>query len=182
MQPETPAPLERVVLATDFTKGATHAATRTAALPLSEHAQICQIHVLPSELPRKVRASTEELARRELERARSALRDALSNRARGGTEVQACVTEGVAHAEILRRAEASEAELVVIGRHGHRAVRDLFIGSAAAHVARGSRQPTLVVQGPATSAYQRPLTLGLALTVLLSSEAHKAWLRARMSR
>jgi len=153
----TRAPLEQVVLATDFSDGAANAAARTVELPLARAARVCLVHVLPRGLPRKVRASTEERARGALESARDAMRDALSHNGRGGVELEAELVSGDAHLEIIRRARAARADLVVIGRHGERAVRDLFIGSTAVRVARGSGLSTLVVNSPATGPYRRPL-------------------------
>ncbi len=49
------------------------------------------------------------------------------------------------------------AELIVIGRHGRRPVRDIFLGSTADRVIRYGDLPVLVVKGPARLPYVRPI-------------------------
>lgn len=45
----------------------------------------------------------------------------------------------------LRKAENLDAELVVVGTHGHGAVYDVLIGSYSAGIIRKSKRPALVV-------------------------------------
>jgi len=67
------------------------------------------------------------------------------------------VLSGEAFVEIIRRSRSLGAELIVIGRHGRRPVRDMFIGTTAERVIRKGDVPVLVVNRKPRSPYRRPL-------------------------
>jgi nucleotide-binding universal stress UspA family protein len=99
---------------------------------------------------------------REVRKAEERLRRAAARLLRGleasghdQVRVRTMLAQGEAYAELLRR--SARADLVLVGRHGHRAFRDLLIGSTSERVVRHSIVPTLVVGGPARSSYRRPL-------------------------
>jgi nucleotide-binding universal stress UspA family protein len=48
---------------------------------------------------------------------------------------------------LLRLAEERDAPAIVVGAHGHRAVRELLLGSTTQEIVRHSRCPVLVVRG-----------------------------------
>lgn len=153
------APLDIVVVATDFSPSADLALSRVGSLPLSTVARVDLVHVFSQagELPPKLRAQAEAEARMELSAAAQKLRDELDHRDRRTVEVTQALAFGPQTPEIIRQADSVNADLLVVGRHGHRGVRDLFIGSTAAHVLRASGRPTLVVNGAAGGPYARPL-------------------------
>src|SRR5690606_16883081 len=72
------------------------------------------------------------------------------------------------HKAIAAAAAAMKAELVVMGRGGGRALRDLFLGSTAERVIRKGQLPVLVVRLPARAPYRR-----LAVAVDLDRAAHE---------
>jgi nucleotide-binding universal stress UspA family protein len=55
---------------------------------------------------------------------------------------------GFPREEILARAEAVGADLIVMGTHGRRGLSRVFLGSVAERVVRLSRVPVLTVRGP----------------------------------
>jgi nucleotide-binding universal stress UspA family protein len=69
--------------------------------------------------------------------------------------VRTILAQGEPYAEMLRR--SARADLVVVGRHGRRAFRDLLVGSTSERVVRHAIVPTLVVGAPARSTYRRPV-------------------------
>jgi nucleotide-binding universal stress UspA family protein len=83
--------------------------------------------------------------------------------------VETAVTRGAAPSGLVREAQAFEAELVVLGRHGHAPVRDLFLGSIAEAVVRRGSSPVLVVKRPAEAPYR---------TVIVAVDADQVSLRA----
>lgn len=144
-------PFRAVLVPTDFSAGSAAALDRGLALPLGARARLDLVHVLsgvPAKVRTKVEAAAREALAREVERARSR---------RSEIEVTSRLLHGQVSVEIIRRARSIDAELVVIGRHGRRPVRDAFIGSTAARVVRTGGTPVLVVRGAATDPYQRPL-------------------------
>ena len=131
-----PARLETVLVATDFTRGATWAAGRAALLPLASGAKVLILHVLPDGMPADVRIRADKDARRSLDEV--VLPAFRTGKPAGGAGAVATpvVRVGMPYVEIIREARAGAAELIVLGRHGGRTIRDLFLGSTAERVVR----------------------------------------------
>ncbi len=62
-----------------------------------------------------------------------------------GLEVEVVAQEEDAARLVLDVAKEHDADLVIVGREGHRPIRDFFIGSTADAIVRKSRCPVLVV-------------------------------------
>lgn len=138
----------RVLVAVDFSAGSRAAVERAALLPLPPGARLSLVHVLTGGSPRAGSARDEKFA------AQAALRK-LASRFRASVDTH--LVRGKAFEEIVRHAREIGADLVVIGRHGARPVRDLFVGSTATRVVRHGESPVLVVQGRPAHAYRRPV-------------------------
>jgi nucleotide-binding universal stress UspA family protein len=152
-----PAPFEHLIVATDFSAGAGGALARAARLPLAERGRITVVHVLSDRIPGKTRAEAEKLARRRIDDARKGIARTLAARGRRDVEVSSDLCHGQPYVEIIRHARALGADLIVLGRHGRRPVRDMFIGSTAERVIRSGGLPVLVVNRNARRGYRRPL-------------------------
>ena len=64
-----------------------------------------------------------------------------------GIPVEAKLLEGqVVHREIIKEAETSKADLIIIGSHGRTGLKRLFLGSVAQSVLGGAHIPVLVVR------------------------------------
>jgi nucleotide-binding universal stress UspA family protein len=157
---------EDIVVAIDFTKGSTWAADRAARLPLERGARLSLVHVLPAGMPAKARALAEGPAQRSLEELAARTSDIITGAGRTDVRVIPALLTGQAYVETIRHARSTGADLIVVGRHGRRAVRDMFIGSTAERVIRKATTPVLVVGGKPAAPYQRPL---LALELDASS-------------
>lgn len=70
----------------------------------------------------------------------------------GASVVDARVVEGVPHVEILRAIDESEADLVVVGSHGHSGLMRWVLGSVAERLIRLAPVPVLTVRGGAPDA------------------------------
>lgn len=177
-------PFEHVFVATDFSAGAARAVARAGRLPLAEGGKVSLVHVLPDGLPRRARVGADRAAGRLLEQATAALARTAASAGRGDLVIGMETYRGKAYVEIIRHARAVGADLVVLGRHGRRAVRDMFIGSTAERVVRLSDLPVLIVSRKATRSYRRPLlaidldgsprTVVDAALRLLGPEVHRA--------
>ncbi len=152
-----PAPFEHVFVATDFSAGAAQAIARAGRLPLAERGKVTVVHVLSDRIPKKTRADAEKLARRHLEQATKSLSKIAGTLGRRDIKVSSELCQGQAYVEIIRHARSAAADLVVLGRHGRRPVRDMFIGSTAERVIRSGDLPVLVVSRKATRSYRRLL-------------------------
>jgi len=56
--------------------------------------------------------------------------------------------KGTVHDQVITEAEASKAELIVIGTHGRRGIGRWVMGSSAEHILRMSPVPVLLVRAP----------------------------------
>jgi nucleotide-binding universal stress UspA family protein len=152
-----PEPLRTLLVALDLTAISDRLLARIALLPLAADARVTLLHVVSASLPPRELRGVERDARRALAAERKRLASALPR----GASVEAAVAVGAAASEIARRARANGAELVVMGRGGARALRDVFLGSTAERVVRRTLLPVLVVRLAARARYRRP-TVALA--------------------
>lgn len=79
------------------------------------------------------------------QRIEAELEDERAKLANSGLNVTSYMASGKAHQEIVRFVEEHHIDLVVLTRHGSRAMRHLLIGSTTKRVLRHSPVPTLVV-------------------------------------
>jgi len=71
---------------------------------------------------------------------------ALADKLRGdGLDATALLIQGPTVETALREADNLDAELIVVGTHGHGAVYDVLVGSYSAGIIRKSKRPVLVV-------------------------------------
>ncbi len=157
-QARTPLPrFTHVAVATDFSAGSEAALSRAAELPLSPRARITVVHVLPDRLPRDLHRTAERQAQEQLDAVTGRLERALQAQGRSGVFVSSVLSEGSSYGAILAAVKSVAAQLLVVGRHGPRPLRDMFIGSTAERVVRVGAVPVLVVKEPPRGAYARPL-------------------------
>jgi nucleotide-binding universal stress UspA family protein len=166
-------PLETILVATDFSRGSDLALERALLLPLAPGAEFHIVHVLPPGLPAKLRKEAESAAEERLGRIVSRVR----KRAGNELEVTSELLRGQPFVEMIRSSRDREVDLIVVGRHGRRRIRDMFIGTTAERVLRNGDTPVLVVNLQPTGAYRHPViatdleessrrTVELALRVL----------------
>jgi nucleotide-binding universal stress UspA family protein len=151
----------------DLSPGSDRVLGRVALLPLSEDAHVTLLHVVPGSLPHREQQSAARDAKKALTDEAKHLAKSLPRTVR----IERVVKTGAATKEIATCAGAMKAELIVMGRNGGRALRDMFLGSTAERVIRLGRLPVLVVRLPPRAAYRRPavaLDLDLAAHTVLA--------------
>jgi nucleotide-binding universal stress UspA family protein len=145
-------PLGNVLVATDFSAGAKRALERACRLPITPGSALTLLHVLP-----KLHPSFYERAERA---ARSTL-EIWAQEAHGlvaaNVDVCAALESGEPFVEISRRATSERAELIVLGRHGHRGWPRDALGGTAERVLRQVATAVLVVVDAPIQPYRRPL-------------------------
>jgi nucleotide-binding universal stress UspA family protein len=157
------AGLHSVLVPVDLTAGADRVLGRVSLLPLADHARVTLLHVIPESLP----VSEQRKAARDADKALAGEAKHLRTQIRGSVTLASSVKVGAAAKEIARCATAVQAELIVMGRGGGRALRDAFLGSTAERVVRHAQKPVLVVRLPAREVYRRPaLALDLDRTAV----------------
>ena len=151
-----------VLAATDLSAPARHAADRAASLARSLGAKLDLVHVVQAPpvdwLRRLVADLPEDLPQRWLadsEAALHALAAALKNR--HGITAGVHVTSGALLGEIARVADATSADLIVLGARGSSLVRHFVLGSTAERLVSTCTRPMLVVRQIAHAPYQSVL-------------------------
>jgi len=144
-------PFRTVLVPIDFSEGSAAALDRALALPLDPGATLELVHAL-SDVSAKVRAKVEAAAREALEREVVRARSLTSE-----LDITSRLVRGQPYVEIIRRARTIDAELVVVGRHGRRLVRDRCLGTTAARIVRMGDTPVLVVRRVGTKPYRELL-------------------------
>lgn len=144
--------LQRVLVATDLSAQATRAVRRASQLPLARGARIELIHVLPRLMPRASARVTRPLRKKIMEEI-NGLEERLLQRGIHDAKLIPTFTHGDAYDEILDRARATRAEVIVLGRHGTGGVKTMLLGSTAERVVRGRVAPVLVVTNEARQPY-----------------------------
>ena len=128
--------LTRLMLATDFSPHA--AAAEAAAARLAAHAGgVDLVHVLTD-------ADCARYPRWPV-MARAALGAIADEVAASGGKADLHLPAGRPSEEIARMAEACEAQLIVVGKHGRNWVRSMVIGSTAENLCEIARRPVLMV-------------------------------------
>lgn len=165
---------QHAFVATDFSAGSADAMARAGRLPLARGGRITVAHVSSAALPSKARRPVEDAARGQLDQACAALSDATSASGRADIEIVSALYRGRPYVDIIRQARSTGADLIVLGRHGHRPVKDMFIGSTAERVIRAGDLPVLVVHRKATRPYRRPV-LAVDIEETSQSVVNVAW-------
>ncbi|WP_158287824.1 universal stress protein [Falsiroseomonas bella] len=135
----------RVLAATDLSSRADRALRRAAMIAQAAGAELLVLNALDDDQPRRLI----EAERRE---AAVVLREQLA--ALEGTTPVALIEEGDPFETILRVAEARSVDLVVLGEHRRRLLRDVFSGTTAERVIRYGRRPVLMVSRAPAAPYR----------------------------
>lgn len=155
--------LRSLLVAVDLSAISDRVIARVAQLPLAADARITLLHVVSNGLPAHARRSAARDANKVLRDQVASLAEALPSTVEIGHRVEV----GAPAAEVIACARSVRAKLVVMGRGGGRAIRDIFLGSTAERVVRQTKLPVLVVRLRPRSRYRRPV-----LAVDLDRVAH----------
>ena len=135
--------LDHVLFPTDFSDNAEHAFAYLAKAVESGARKVTLLHVqdrtrLATHLEHRL-AEFNEVDRGRLERMKVRLSEM------GSAEVNMELPYGLPKAEILERAKAGKASLVIMGSQGRGSLGELFLGSVSHYVARRAESPVLLV-------------------------------------
>jgi nucleotide-binding universal stress UspA family protein len=148
----TAPPCNSLLVPLDLSSVSDRVVGRVALLPLARRTRLTLLHVVPRTLSRRAQQRAQRDALAALAQERRNLVEALPR----GVTVERMVTVGTPATQIITRARAARAELVVMGRGGGRGLRDLVLGSTAERVIRRAQLPVLAVRRSAHHPYQHP--------------------------
>lgn len=138
----------RILVATDFSKGAEAALDAARRLARIHDAELLLLHVY-MEMPVFRFAEVSDVQRL-YERQRLGLEEALEAQARaaqaGGPAVTALLRTGSPADTIVRVAREEYADLIVVGAHGERGLTSLLMGNVAERVVRLADRSVLIVR------------------------------------
>lgn len=155
-------PLRTLLACTDFSPHATQAVHRAARLAQAHGATLVLAHAYdaPTIVPAwgdpggGAWVSEEQVS----EGIRARLeRDGAELAAEYGVAVRATLLTGSVHRHLVEHADATGADLLVVGAHGETGLLGRLLGSTAQKILRRSQRPVLVVRTPAATDYARVL-------------------------
>ncbi|MCK6433302.1 MAG: universal stress protein [Burkholderiaceae bacterium] len=155
------APFGPILVATDFSGHARHAAARAARLAHDTHSALTLMHVLPAQPVTKVRkwlgasSARERKVCDEARRQLCQLASELTSVRRVEFDIEAAA--GSAPDEIVRAADRVDARLLVLGARGAGFLRRLVLGTTSQRLVRRTDRPLLVVRQTAARSYRRVL-------------------------
>jgi nucleotide-binding universal stress UspA family protein len=141
--------LGTLLVATDFSETASLALDRALELAIHHKSEIALVHVMQPDMPPlaapemvvippNYEKMLREACNEGLARAASRVRDC-------GVRVSQYLDQGRAAQQIVARADASGADLILLGTRGHTGFKRLLLGSVAEEVVRIADQPVLTV-------------------------------------
>jgi nucleotide-binding universal stress UspA family protein len=141
----------RVLIASDLSEASDFAVQQGVQMAAGGPVALC--HVMPELMTHAFLAQDYELdVQKQLAlqpKFGEALRKQWTRLAPGAaTEPELFIELGSTHQQILERADAWHAELIVVGTHGHHGLKRLLLGSVADHVVRAAHCPVLVARKP----------------------------------
>jgi nucleotide-binding universal stress UspA family protein len=141
-------PIKRIIVATDFSEGSDVAMERAIGLASALGASLDLVHVLDPALL-TAPASLGAMALGDADVLMEQIDDALASRVervqRAGLVCQSDSLDGFPPREIVRHAQKTGADLIVLGTHGRTGIAHAIMGSTAERVVQRSSCPVLVI-------------------------------------
>ena len=140
--------MKKILLATDFSERSDRALRRATLIARQFDASLSIVHAVDDDQPRRIVDT-------ELDAASELLRDL--RRTVQNVDGIACETRVILadpFAGIARAAEEETPDLLVIGSHRRKALRDVFVGTTAERTIRAVACPVLMINAPPVAAYR----------------------------
>lgn len=155
--------METILVATDFSERSDQALARAALIATRSGARLHLIHVVDDDQKQRIIDSETTLSQQLLDEEAEKL-----NRI-GGLTCTTAVVLGDPFEGIGNAADAINPDLVVLGAHRRRVLRDVFVGTTAQRTIRRSRWPVLMVNALPEHDY-----VSVMLATDLSATSHRA--------
>jgi nucleotide-binding universal stress UspA family protein len=141
-------PIRRIMVATDFSEGSDAATERAFAIASALGATIDLVHVLDTALlvaPASLGAMPLVEPQALMDEIDKALTARVEKAHRAGLVCQSDSLDGYPSREIVRHAQKTGADLIVLGTHGRTGLAHAIMGSVAERVVHRSSCPVLVI-------------------------------------
>lgn len=144
--------LNNILFASDLSERAARAGQRSAQLADQFEAELDAVHVIESDFPglsSTVSSAPDPTA------VLSAVAEQQLQESTPGYRARPQVLVGDTVGELVRAADQSQADLVVVGAHGKQHVKEWLLGTTAEQLVRHAPAPTLVVRRDSAELYQK---------------------------
>jgi nucleotide-binding universal stress UspA family protein len=158
-RPHLRRPMKTILCATDLSLRAALAVDRAVALARRHLARLLFLHVVDDDQPPAIVQAEIARARETLDARLTELKD------HDGPGFETAVRAGAVFQTIVSTAEAEDADLVVMGAHRKRILRDVIVGTTLERVMRTGSRPVLMVNSATAAPYE---------SVLLALDASEA--------
>lgn len=139
-----------ILFATDFSEGSDNAFDYALSLARQYSARLVLIHVINEPVDLRgfyvPHISFENLEKEIEDGARKMMEQFCSKHLKGFENFEQSVTSGVPAEEIVKKADACGAELIIMGTHGRKGMDHLLFGSTAERVVRTASCPVMTVR------------------------------------
>lgn len=140
-----PYDIRRILVAVDFSETSEHAFRYAISLARVFNARVFAFHAL--EDPVLYTATTDQSFCDGYERVvHGKLERLVEHSGTEGVDVESAIQAGEPFLEVIRQAREWNADLIVIGTHGHGPIKHMLLGSVAEKVVRKSEIPVLTVR------------------------------------
>ncbi len=149
------AVLHNIIAAIDTSIMAEEVLKRAIALAKDEQAQITIVHCIDIPMVDTLFGDVdgeERIKQKIVEKM-----DALNHD--NAVEYFVTLLRGKASDAIVYESERLQSDLIILGAHGKKSIKDLFFGSTAHHVAQKSHRPVLIIKQPVSDNYHNILAL-----------------------
>jgi universal stress protein E len=160
--------MKKILCATDLSLRADLAVDRAADLAAQFGAKLHLLHVVDDDQPREIVELETQRARAALEARVAAMRPPIA-------DIECEIVAGSAFDSIVKAAQTWNANLLVLGAHRRRILRDVVIGTTIERVMRTGQHPVLMVNAATFVRYES------VLLALDTSEASACAVRAAQS-
>jgi len=140
--------MKRILLATDFSARSDRALGRAVRLARAASAELVLLHVVDEDHPARLL----ELERREAEAMLEEMVQTIE-----GVRCRTRVEAGDPSGSMVEVTKGVDADLLVVGAHRRRLLKDVFVGGTMERTIRRTGRPALMVQAPAGRDYERVL-------------------------
>jgi nucleotide-binding universal stress UspA family protein len=141
-------PIKRIIVATDFSEGSDAAMERAFTIAKALEASVDLVHVLDTALltaPASLGAMPLVEPESLMNEIDKRLAERVAQATAAGLVCQSDSLDGYPAKEIVRHAQKTGADLIVVGTHGRTGVAHVIMGSVAQRVVQRSSCPVLVI-------------------------------------
>lgn len=143
--------MKRILVATDFSERSDRAIRRATLLAKMSGASLTLVHVIDDDQPRSMLLAEQQAAEIVLAEQTLALQEI------DGLACASHIVLGDPFAGIAVAVREHDADILVIGPHRRRVLRDVFVGTTAERTIRASDRPVLMANGVPAGPYRHVL-------------------------